>query len=125
MSTRSFIGVQRIGGGVEGVYCHWDGYPTGVGRVLLGSYADERSVEGLVALGSISELGESPETTLSYHRWRGEPIETLRYVDLGDLAGRGSGYPYVYVFTPSGWVFSAKGSEFRPLTPADVGRGDR
>ena len=33
MGTRSIVGVPH-GDGVRGRYCHWDGYPSGVGAAL-------------------------------------------------------------------------------------------
>jgi len=34
MSTNSTIGVLLPSGEVKSVYCHWDGYPSGVGKDL-------------------------------------------------------------------------------------------
>ena len=35
MATRSLIAVQNADGTFLSIYCHWDGYPSGVGKDLL------------------------------------------------------------------------------------------
>lgn len=55
MSTNSAIGVV-VNGKIKACYCHWDGYPEGVGKVLLNHY-DQKKAEELVSLGDISSLG--------------------------------------------------------------------
>jgi len=55
MGTRSVIGVMH-GDVVKAVYCHWDGYLSHNGKILLENY-DSPKANNLVALGSISSLG--------------------------------------------------------------------
>lgn len=62
MSTRSRIGIirEKPEGGtpiVESIYCHFDGYPEGVGQMLLDNWTDEAKVNELIGLGDISSLG--------------------------------------------------------------------
>ena len=86
MSTRSAI-IMRDGNRYRGIYCHWDGYPEGVGAVLLKHYRDDDKIRRLMDLGDISILGSKlePDTssihsfanpqkdvTLAYTRDRGE-----------------------------------------------------
>jgi len=61
MSTRSRIGIAREDGKVESIYCHWDGYPSNNGMILLEHYTDPEKVKRLVSLGSISSLRENVE----------------------------------------------------------------
>ena len=42
---------------VESIYCHFDGYPEGVGQTLLDHWTDEKKINRLVALGDLSSLG--------------------------------------------------------------------
>jgi len=56
MATRSRIGIENEDGTVSSIYCHWDGYPTGNGRMLVEYYSDREKVKELIALGSISSL---------------------------------------------------------------------
>lgn len=55
MSTRSAIAWYdpALKTGMS-VYCHFDGYPAGVGRTLLDYYNDESRVKALVSLGDLS-----------------------------------------------------------------------
>jgi hypothetical protein len=56
MSTRSRIGIAKDDGKVVSIYCHWDGYPSNNGAILLKSYKDKAKVEKLISLGDISSL---------------------------------------------------------------------
>ena len=87
MGTRSFIITANPKGDFTGIYCHWDGYPSHNGKLLLEHYNSKGKARELVRLGSLSSLGErakplNPEahsfnnkeedTTVAYHRDRGE-----------------------------------------------------
>lgn len=112
MATRSFISVRDSNGSVRGVYCHWDGYPEGVGATLNEHYTALPQVEELLSLGSLSALGPTPtKNTVAYHRDRGEDLagpivyatvrEMLR--DVGDdLAAE-----HAYVFEDGVWSHHA------------------
>ena len=56
MATRSAIGMI-VDGKVRGVYCHWDGYPAGVGATLDQHYTDPAKIMELIEHGQISSLG--------------------------------------------------------------------
>lgn len=58
MSTRSFIGKQHDDG-IVAVYCHYDGYPDGVGQMLAKHYQHEKKIDTLLSLGDMSSLAES------------------------------------------------------------------
>lgn len=58
MSTRSRIGIEREDGSIDSIYVHMDGYFESVGKTLLEHYSDRAKVEQLIALGSLSSLGE-------------------------------------------------------------------
>lgn len=70
MSTRSLIAIKNTDGTVSSIYCHWDGYPSNNGRLLLEHYAEPGIINALLALGSLSSLQErlapEPETAHSY-----------------------------------------------------------
>jgi hypothetical protein len=57
VATRSFIGKKQLSGGIEAVYCHWDGYPSGVGATLVKHWSDPAKLQSLLDLGDISYLG--------------------------------------------------------------------
>jgi len=58
MGTRSNIGILEPNGSVTYIYCHWDGYVSHHGPILRDHYTTEEKVRALIALGSISSLGE-------------------------------------------------------------------
>ena len=59
MATRSAIGFIEYDGSVTGIYCHWDGYISHVGRILQEHYNTIEKVEELLDLGDLSSLGPS------------------------------------------------------------------
>jgi len=59
MGTRSTIARENADGTITAIYCHWDGYPTGVGSTLLEFYDDPAKVDALLALGALSVLGDT------------------------------------------------------------------
>jgi hypothetical protein len=56
MATRSTIAVWAEEG-IHSIYCHWDGYPEGVGLVLKENYTDIEKINELIELGDLSSLG--------------------------------------------------------------------
>jgi hypothetical protein len=57
MATRSFIShYDNKTETYESIYCHWDGYPQGVGVTLRDHYDSDRRVHALIAIGDISCL---------------------------------------------------------------------
>jgi len=74
MATRSFI--ARYNPDTEdytSIYCHWDGYPTGVGLTLRDHYNIDEKVSFLMAQGDISSLRESVvETAEEAYQLRGD-----------------------------------------------------
>lgn len=77
MATRSNIG-HLTEAGWEYIYCHWDGYPSSNGRILLENYKDSEKVAALIALGAISYLHENLDDVEAYHRSRGELWENVK-----------------------------------------------
>ena len=59
MSTRSRILWKKQDGTIESIYCHHDGYPEYVGRILVHKYTEE-NLDKLMELGDLSTLGEVP-----------------------------------------------------------------
>ena len=57
MSTRSNIARENPDGSYDCVYCHWDGYPSHNGAILLEPYSDPAKLGALLGLGNLSSLG--------------------------------------------------------------------
>jgi hypothetical protein len=57
MATRSTIAIELPSGKIKSVYCHWDGYLSYNGKILLEHYNDADKLLKLINKGSISSLG--------------------------------------------------------------------
>ena len=77
MATRSLI-AKQTNEGYKAIYCHWDGYPSHTGAVLVEHYNTPISVDNLLALGDLSLLQPTLETTQAYHRDMGRDYEAPR-----------------------------------------------
>lgn len=115
MNTNATIAITD-GKSCKAVYLHWDGHIAWAGAVLYDNYNTREKVEALIALGSISSLGEkiapepgeerSFEVTVAYCRDRGEEMKSYVFWDLspsGDKAfierlSQTTGGNYVYLF---------------------------
>lgn len=89
MSTRSRIGVIRKSGKVESVYCHFDGYPSGVGKELLDNWKGIDEINKMLAFGDMSCLGKDLDTCEFYHRDREEDFESTRS-NISDIDNLGN-----------------------------------
>jgi len=111
MSTRSRIAIENQDGTVDSIYCHFDGYLSGVGKTLFNHY-DKEKLEKLIELGDISSLGESTINTVAYCRDRGEDLHFKTFKDVEELFKNGfnSAEEYVYYLTKSGiWLVNKYG----------------
>lgn len=105
MATRSFIAVKTADG-YQGIYCHWDGYPEGVGKTLCNHYYDPDKVFQLMELGDLSALDDTIESTEAYGRDRGETdVDAKSYSTLQEVAqgARDHGSQYVYLYENYIW----------------------
>ena len=132
MATRSNIGIVNLDKSITGIYCHWDGYPEYVGKMLLNHYNNDDIVNGLMNLGNLSSLSEKLYSTdfhtfdepeegvcISYGRDRGDTGSDSRtFEDLGEYEHFGSGVDYQYLFEDGKWMYRStyKGG-WSDLTP--------
>lgn len=75
MATRSNIAIENQDGTVSSIYCHFDGYVYGVGKTLFDSYQSREKLQEIINLGDISQLNKTPESSVAYHRDRGEDLQ--------------------------------------------------
>jgi len=103
MATRSFI--ARYNPDTEdytAIYCHWDGYPTGVGVTLRDHYNIDEKVSFLMAQGDISSLRESVvETAEEAYSVRGDTnteatTHKYRHDMFDDFRNRWCEYGYIW-----------------------------
>ena len=130
MGTSCFIGIKKNNGSIEAISCHWDGYPSGVGVTLLHHYNNEEVITSLMALGSISSLGErlAPEPgehhsfyepvddiTVAYCRDRGDRLIIYHYPSIERFKSGAECYDYVYLFKDNAWWYAESGSALTKL----------
>jgi hypothetical protein len=105
MATRSFILNKNSDSNYSGVYCHFDGYPEGVGATLKSYYNTPEKVANLIEHGSISYLKKTIKESRFYHSWRKDPLVIQRGIDLAKAKSIAShmGCEYMYVFEDGDW----------------------
>ena len=121
MSTRSRIALALPDGRFLSIYCHWDGYPAGVGAKLASYYGTTELVTALLALGDVSSLRQRlapPEgishtldnphccTTQAYGRDRGDKgTGALRSANFTALLAAANlcDAEYLYVYSEGRW----------------------
>lgn len=128
MSTRSSIAIENSDGTIEAIYCHWDGYPSFNGRLLLEHYGTEAGVRELLAPGDLSSLAKNvgekhgfdnrdDDACTYYGRDRGESgTDKKTYPDRATWLKK-LGQEYNYLFVPGqGWLINVSGLSFSPLS---------
>jgi hypothetical protein len=107
MATRSAIaietGLPEFGPGViHAVYCHWDGYVTNNGALLLEHFNSLRIASELIKGGSISSLGEGLNKTQFHCRDMGrEMVPASEYGTREEFIEDSNGLEYLYILNQS------------------------
>ena len=105
MATRSTIAIQNADSTVTGIYCHWDGYLSNNGQILLDHYTDESDVRALIDLGNISTLGKTTVATEAYMRDKGETGQEASTAHNWRQFIAENGQEFDYLFVPGeGWM---------------------
>jgi len=108
MSTHASIAVEHEDGTISAVYCHFDGYLSGVGKDLVAHFNSLKAAEELIKKGDLSGTNSS-EGKPKYYTDDGEDFEDVKprfYQNLGeylkkigdDICGE-----YDYLFTDGEW----------------------
>ena len=136
MATRSNIAIVNQDKSISSIYCHWDGYPEYVGKLLLNHYTTADIVNELLKLGNLSILAENVNPTeshtfdkpqdrvcVAYGRERGEKDqEAIVFEDLGEFedSAKNSWADYQYLFDNGKWSYRNVNNTlgWRELTPA-------
>ena len=111
MSTRSNIAIEDPKTKkVTVIYVHSDGYPYGVGRMLVDNYYNRQLAEELFKHGDASYLDETLDQCSFYGRdWerKTDPARTYRdeWMYMYDMRG-GSMIEYIYLFKDNRWHVS-------------------
>ena len=106
MATRSLIVVETKPGVYDAIYCHFDGYPEGVGATLKKSYYSEDKVDKLIEHGDVSVLRDTLEDS-EFYTFLPEKRKISRNLSLDELKAKASNVwaEYIHVFrTDKKWV---------------------
>jgi hypothetical protein len=132
MTTHCNIGVENDGGTITFVYCHYDGYPKGVGAGLLERYNDDESVRVLVAGGDISSLGGHVSSPGRGIVRREQVVAAPRTITIGEDLRSFLAEEYTYLFVrrfglrrEPHWLVKHQSGIWEPLDEALMrGRGE-
>jgi len=115
MSTPATISILLDHNRASTINVRWDGYPEGVGTVLLESYNTEEQVKDLIAQGEVSSL----DHTLTGSDFALEPTESETY-DVDNLADLEE---YNYLWANDEWLVAVNGLWYKLpyYIEADVG----
>lgn len=102
MGTSATIWLETKQNTFKGISVNSDGYEEHTGKMLVKHYSDLKSIKSLLKLGELSFLNSTLETTIAYHRDKGEKLNKAIVVnDLGNVISSDN---YVYVnFLKKGW----------------------
>lgn len=104
MSTRSSITALTSDGTYKSIYCHFDGYPSNNGRLLMDNYVEQELIDEMVELGDMSSLGGHPDDSIYYGRDRGEGDETKPRCGKTPKEALGkNGQEYNYLWDGDSW----------------------
>lgn len=123
MSTRSRIAIKTSDNEFKSIYCHWDGYPSNNGALLLKHYNSKELTLNLIDLGDLSRLSESiekPENhtfdspiegySVAYGRDRGDTgVNAVKHHSLTNLVNTSNrtDAEWIYLFDveQNKWLF--------------------
>ena len=101
MGTRSTIALEYADGSVGQVYCHWDGYLSNNGQILLKHYQDPFKVRELLDEGDMSSLDTTVEGC-TFYKERGEVCPQRMYKDYAEFRKEAQGEEYNYILRRDG-----------------------
>jgi len=131
MATRCRIGMELEDGTIKSSYCHWDGYPTGVGKTLIENYNEIEKVKDLLSFGDMSYLApeihpsgeihsfDSAEenVTVFYKRDRGETQVNSVITSKDELFSAMYNFlDFIYLYKDGNWYYTyAKNEDWKNL----------
>ena len=111
MSTRSNIVLKRKNGKIDVIYCHYSGYPTHNGYLLLQYYNDIDKIKELIENGDLSELNVTVDSNNTYGTGYREYNTLEEYLDKLNTLW----IEYIYIFDEieNKWLYTKTNKWFR------------
>lgn len=139
MGTRSNIGIVNLDNSIDAIYCHWNGFLSYNGKILLQHYTSTDIVNQLMDLGDLSSLNEKlypddskPHTfqnaqddvCVAYGRERSESdvdCKTFINIDEFEKYAIGTDAEYQYLFNSGKWTYreTNRDGKWKELTAED------
>ena len=115
MSTNCHIGLMHEDNTIDAIYCHWDGYPSYVGRILYKYYNNPEDITKLLSLGDISTLREDVKDTYNYDDDKGPTnYKTInKFIHACRL-------DYTYLYMKGKWFYRRRGDSLMMLTEESI-----
>lgn len=113
MATRSMIGYwNQDTGEVTASYCHYDGYPVGVGATLAKFYTDPSQAAAISTIGYMSTLESTYADTQSAAVHKDDVAVPYESVDQFMKNGYDyAGAEYLYLFDGESWFVASRYGE--------------
>jgi hypothetical protein len=102
MATRSFIAKKREDSLYDGTYCHFDGYPEYVGRILEEHYINEEKITALIQMGYLRSLNVDIEYCSFLNEADENNHQKLDRKELREVA-LNMGCDYLYIWNQGIW----------------------
>lgn len=112
MGTRCEIGIVKDDGSIESIFCHYDGYISGVGATLLEFYNTKEKVVALMKCGHLCGLGACPSECIredwstNVPNYYFKKLSKAFYENGSDDNGIGRNFEYLYFFKDGKWMVS-------------------
>jgi hypothetical protein len=106
MGTQSLIAIKNKDETYDAVYCHFDGYPSGVGTTLKDYYKTEDKIRTLISFGGMSCLKDNVSDCEFYTK-RGEKFHNYVMFSFEQLKQEATDIwcEYLYFFQDGGWEY--------------------
>ena len=113
MSTRSMIGIQNKNGSIEAIWCHWDGYPSHNGTVLLDRYTTAKSARALINEGNRESLDHDEGVGLKLDE---TGTKNFFFKDRETFLAFDGWQEFSYLRVGRSWMICSNGKTFHKLT---------
>ncbi len=96
MATNSYVGYKTKKGNYKIIYIHFDGYPYGIGKVLLKKINTKKKAKKLIKEGHVLWILGEPYGT-----------EYKEYISKGQIS-KNPAIKFTYLFEDDRWTFSER-----------------